>query len=78
MLAVWRQLVRGPDQVDLIVANDVSRTDAGFDVDTNEVTLVSASGADVVPLQSKVRIAGAVLDRLVTLLQQKPGTVAAS
>ncbi len=65
-------------QVDLIVANDVSRTDAGFDVDTNEVTLVSASGADVVPLQSKVRIAGAVLDRLVTLLQQKPGTVAAS
>ena len=65
-------------QVDLIVANDVSRTDAGFDVDTNEVTLVSASGADVVPLQSKARIAGAVLDRLVALLQQKRGTVSAS
>ena len=27
---------------DLIVANDVSRSDAGFDVDTNAVTLVSA------------------------------------
>lgn len=65
-------------QVDLIVANDVSRSDAGFDVDTNEVTLVSASGADVVPLQSKARIAGAVLDRLVTLLQQTRGTVPAS
>ena len=65
-------------QVDLIVANDVSRSDAGFDVDTNEVTLVSASGAAVVPLQSKARIAGAVLDRLVTLLQQTRGTVPAS
>ena len=28
--------------VDLIVANDVSRTDAGFEVDTNAVTLVGA------------------------------------
>ena len=29
---------------DLIVANDVSRSDAGFDVDTNAVTLVTARG----------------------------------
>ena len=34
---------------DLIVANDVSRADAGFDVDTNAVTLVTASGAEDVP-----------------------------
>ena len=32
--------------VDLIVANDVSRTDAGFEVDTNEVTLVTADGEE--------------------------------
>ena len=31
---------------DLIVANDVSRADAGFDVETNAVTLVSADGAE--------------------------------
>ena len=31
--------------VDLIVANDVSRADAGFDVDTNAVTIVGADGA---------------------------------
>lgn len=65
-------------QVDLIVANDVSRADAGFDVDTNEVTLVSEAGAEAVPLQSKTRIAGAVLDRLGALLRQKRGPVAAS
>ena len=40
--------------VDLVVANDVSRADAGFEVDTNEVTLVSAAGEEVLPLQSKV------------------------
>ena len=55
-------------QVDLIVANDVSRTDAGFDVDTNEVTLVSRAGAEPVPLQSKARIAAIVLDRVEQLL----------
>ena len=40
--------------VDLVVANDVSRTDAGFEVDTNEVTLVSADGEETLPLQSEV------------------------
>ena len=43
---------------DLIVANDVSRSDAGFDVDTNAVTIVGADGAETLPLQSKARVAG--------------------
>jgi phosphopantothenoylcysteine decarboxylase/phosphopantothenate--cysteine ligase len=33
-------------QVDLIVANDVTAPGAGFDVDTNQVTLVSRDGVD--------------------------------
>lgn len=61
-------------QVDIIVANDVSRSDAGFDVDTNEVTLVTASGAEQVPLQSKARIAAIVLDRVEALLPPRPAT----
>ena len=55
-------------RVDLIVANDVSRADAGFDVDTNEVTLVSADGREAVPLQSKTAIAQVILDRVEHLL----------
>jgi phosphopantothenoylcysteine decarboxylase/phosphopantothenate--cysteine ligase len=55
-------------QVDLIVANDVSRADAGFEVEDNEVTLVTEKGADLVPLQSKARIAAAILDRIEKLL----------
>ncbi|MFN2445171.1 MAG: bifunctional phosphopantothenoylcysteine decarboxylase/phosphopantothenate--cysteine ligase CoaBC [Vicinamibacterales bacterium] len=54
--------------VDLIVANDVSRTDAGFDVDTNAVTLVSADRTDELPLLSKREVALHILDRIEALL----------
>lgn len=54
--------------VDLIVANDVSRSDAGFDAETNAATLVGPGGATDVPLQSKRGLAGVVLDRLRGLL----------
>jgi phosphopantothenoylcysteine decarboxylase/phosphopantothenate--cysteine ligase len=59
---------REKKQVDLMVANDVSRTDSGFDVDSNEVTLVDAGGAESLPLQSKTRVAAALLDRIEALL----------
>jgi phosphopantothenoylcysteine decarboxylase/phosphopantothenate--cysteine ligase len=49
---------------DLIVANDVSRHDAGFDVDTNAVTLITAEGQQAVPLQSKAGVAAAILTRV--------------
>ena len=42
---------------DLIVANDVSRRDAGFDASTNEVTIVGPHGTERLPLQSKTRLA---------------------
>jgi phosphopantothenoylcysteine decarboxylase/phosphopantothenate--cysteine ligase len=53
---------------DLIVANDVSRTDAGFDVDTNAVTIVGPNGAEPLPLQAKSRVAAEILDRIEKLL----------
>ncbi|HEY2905599.1 MAG TPA: bifunctional phosphopantothenoylcysteine decarboxylase/phosphopantothenate--cysteine ligase CoaBC [Vicinamibacterales bacterium] len=53
---------------DLIVANDVSRSDAGFDVDTNAVTIIDSSGPQSVPLQSKNRVAAEVLNRVEQLL----------
>lgn len=59
---------RARKRVDLVVANDVSRRDAGFDVETNEVTIVDAAGAETVPLTSKSRIAAHLLDRVEALL----------
>jgi phosphopantothenoylcysteine decarboxylase/phosphopantothenate--cysteine ligase len=50
--------------VDLIVANDISRRDAGFEVDTNQVTLLDANGAEQLPLMSKAMVAEHVLDRV--------------
>jgi phosphopantothenoylcysteine decarboxylase/phosphopantothenate--cysteine ligase len=55
-------------KADLIVANDVSRADAGFEVDTNAVTIISADDAEDVPLQSKDAVAGRILDRIEPLL----------
>jgi len=54
--------------VDLIVANDVSAPGAGFDVDTNEVTLVGRDGTEHLPLMPKGRVAAALLDRIEQLL----------
>jgi phosphopantothenoylcysteine decarboxylase/phosphopantothenate--cysteine ligase len=61
---------RARKRVDAIVANDVSQSDRGFDVDTNAVTIVTADGEDVVPLQSKDRVAGVILDGAERLLRR--------
>jgi phosphopantothenoylcysteine decarboxylase / phosphopantothenate---cysteine ligase len=57
-------------RLDLIAANDISRTDAGFAVDTNQVTLIDANKAEELPLQSKAETAMVILDRAALLLQQ--------
>ena len=49
-------------QVDLIVFNDVSRADIGFDAADNEVVIVSADGEQRLEKASKDRIAAAILD----------------
>jgi phosphopantothenoylcysteine decarboxylase/phosphopantothenate--cysteine ligase len=59
---------REAKHVDLIVANDISRDDAGFDVDTNLVTIIGADGAEALPLQPKARVALEILDRVERLL----------
>ena len=58
----------GRKSADLIVANDISRADAGFDADTNAVTIVSATGDQIVPLASKSAVAATILDRAEELL----------
>ena len=63
---------REEKHADLIVANDVSRADAGFDVETNAVTIVGRSGVESLPVQSKTRVAAAILDRVEKLLAESP------
>jgi phosphopantothenoylcysteine decarboxylase/phosphopantothenate--cysteine ligase len=68
---------RNAKHVDLIVANDVSRADAGFDVETNAVTIVGPDGVESLPLQSKAKVAALLLDRiehLVTAATERHGS----
>jgi phosphopantothenoylcysteine decarboxylase / phosphopantothenate---cysteine ligase len=56
-------------QVDLMVANDVSASDAGFEVDTNRALVLGADGgADETALLTKEQLAGLVLERVAALL----------
>ena len=53
---------------DLIVANDVTAAGAGFDVDTNVVTLFARDGRDVaLPKLTKREVADRILDEVVRL-----------
>jgi phosphopantothenoylcysteine decarboxylase/phosphopantothenate--cysteine ligase len=55
-------------RLDLIAVNDVSATDAGFSVDTNRVTLLSADGmVEALPLMSKEEVAHEIWDRVCRL-----------
>jgi phosphopantothenoylcysteine decarboxylase / phosphopantothenate---cysteine ligase len=49
-------------RADLIVANDVSSSDSGFDVDTNRIALVSLDGVTELPLLSKRDAAEHIID----------------
>lgn len=54
---------------DLIVANDVSKPGTGFDVETNEVVLVTAGGDQALPMMPKREVAGAILTRVEDMLR---------
>jgi phosphopantothenoylcysteine decarboxylase/phosphopantothenate--cysteine ligase len=55
-------------RMDMIVANDISATDAGFAVETNRVSLLYPNGkTENLPLMSKMEVAEVILSRIVTL-----------
>jgi phosphopantothenoylcysteine decarboxylase/phosphopantothenate--cysteine ligase len=55
-------------KIDLMVANDVSRQDAGFEVETNIATLITQNDEESRPLQLKSDLARDILDKVDTIL----------
>jgi phosphopantothenoylcysteine decarboxylase/phosphopantothenate--cysteine ligase len=56
--------------LDLIVVNDVSRSDSGFATETNRVVVIDSQGkTDYLPLMSKEEVAHRILDRVLALLR---------
>jgi phosphopantothenoylcysteine decarboxylase/phosphopantothenate--cysteine ligase len=49
--------------VDFIVANDITRADAGFEADTNAVTVISHDSEETIALTPKSDVASRILDR---------------
>jgi len=57
-------------KLDIIAANDITATDAGFSVDTNRVTLLFADGGrEALPLMSKSEVAETIVARVAALLE---------
>ena len=73
--AETEDLVRNAEQklssknLDMIVANDVSRESVGFDSDSNEVTILVRGQPEpiIVPMMSKLEVADKILDELVRI-----------
>jgi phosphopantothenoylcysteine decarboxylase/phosphopantothenate--cysteine ligase len=60
--------------LDLIVANDVSRSDSGFATETNKVVIIDSQGkVDPLPLMSKEEVANIILERVLEILRKKGG-----
>lgn len=59
--------------LDMIVANDVSRPDAGFDADNNLVNILHRDGrVEALPMMTKEEVAGRILDRLAEQWKEGP------
>lgn len=55
---------------DLVVVNDITGTDRGFDADTNQVTLISKGGSSSLPLMSKEKTADCIWDNVLSLFKK--------
>ena len=53
--------------LDMIVANDVTKPGAGFNVDTNIATLITDAGIEEQPLQTKRQLAEKILDKVLEI-----------
>ena len=58
-------------KVDMICANNLKVSGAGFGVDTNILTVITSQGAEELPLMGKEDAAGEVLDRAAALLGER-------
>jgi phosphopantothenoylcysteine decarboxylase/phosphopantothenate--cysteine ligase len=59
--------------VDLLVANDITLTDAGFDSENNRVTILDSSGVqENLDLMSKAKVSEHIIRRVAQILENRP------
>ena len=57
--------------LDLIAVNDISGKSTGFETETNQILVISASGAETLPHTSKFHSADLLLDRIRRFIDEK-------
>jgi phosphopantothenoylcysteine decarboxylase / phosphopantothenate---cysteine ligase len=57
-------------QLDMLVANDITASDAGFETETNRVILLDANGQEAIDLTSKAKVAEIIVQRVAGLLSR--------
>ena len=58
-------------KLDMIVANDVTKPGAGFNVDTNIAVLITSDGSTEEPLQTKRQLAERILDKVLEIRNKR-------
>jgi phosphopantothenoylcysteine decarboxylase/phosphopantothenate--cysteine ligase len=57
-------------KMDLIIANDITKADSGFDSDTNRIVIIDKKGkAEELPLMTKREAAEKILDKVKGILK---------
>jgi len=62
--------------VDFIIANDITRADAGFEADTNAGTIISQDSEETIAVTPKADLAARILDRAESSLKASSGLTA--
>jgi phosphopantothenoylcysteine decarboxylase/phosphopantothenate--cysteine ligase len=66
-VVTYARIKMGKKDLDMVIANDVSKEGAGFNTDTNIATVITKSGQVELPLMSKREMADRILDEVVKL-----------
>jgi phosphopantothenoylcysteine decarboxylase/phosphopantothenate--cysteine ligase, prokaryotic len=67
-VVTYAKIKMGKKDLDMVVANDITKAGAGFNADTNIATILTKTGGEIeLPLMAKRELADRILDELLTL-----------
>lgn len=67
-VVTYAKIKMGKKDLDMVIANDITKAGAGFNTDTNIATILTKTGGEIeLPLMSKLEMADKILDELLKL-----------
>ena len=53
--------------LDMIIVNDISKSETGFGSDENEITIITKKSIEEVPVMSKRKLSNVILDKIIEI-----------